>query len=159
MTAVLLTGMSGVGKSTVLVELACRGWSTVDTDMPEWIIHSSDDAASSGERLWHEGHMARLLAAPRSAPLAVAGTVVNQGRFYDRFDAIVLLSAPLETMLQRVVTRNSNPFGRRRAERAAIRRDHADVEPLLRSSATHEISTVRPLHEVVAEIELIAQSA
>lgn len=159
MKAILLTGMSGVGKSTVLVELACRGWSTVDTDMPEWIIHSVGGSAIKGERMWHEGNMSRLLAAPRTAPLAVAGTVINQGLFYDRFDAVVLLSAPLETMLERVVTRESNRFGRRESEREAIRRDHAEVEPLLRASATHEFSTNRPLGDVVADIELIAKNA
>lgn len=149
MTAVLLTGMSGAGKSTVLIELACRGWSVVDTDMPEWIIHGDASSEMPGERLWNEALMTRLLHAPRSTPLAVAGTVRNQGVFTDRFDAIVLLSAPIEIMLERVATRTTNPFGRAAEERVAIRRDHAEVEPLLRASATHECDTARPLDDVV----------
>lgn len=156
MTAILLTGMSGAGKSTVLVELACRGWSTIDTDNPEWIIHAGDDAALPGERLWNEPLIGRVLAAPRAAPLAIAGTVQNQGVFRGRFDAIVLLTAPIETMLERVASRTTNPFGRLDAEREAIRRDHADVEPLLRASATHIIDTTRPLVEVIDAIARIA---
>jgi dephospho-CoA kinase len=36
MTEVLVTGMSGTGKSSVLVELARRGYRVVDTDEPGW---------------------------------------------------------------------------------------------------------------------------
>jgi dephospho-CoA kinase len=37
MASILLTGMSGVGKSTAMAELARRGFDTVDTDCGEWI--------------------------------------------------------------------------------------------------------------------------
>jgi hypothetical protein len=36
--------------------------------------------------------------------------VANQGAVYDRFDAVVLLSAPLEVILDRVAD-GANPFG------------------------------------------------
>jgi len=41
---VLVTGMSGTGKSAVTAELACRGHRVVDTDEPGWIlmIHTAD---------------------------------------------------------------------------------------------------------------------
>ena len=64
--------------------------------------------------------MTRLLVAPRRAHLKVAGTVRNQGEFTDRFDAVVLLSAPIETMLERAATRTTNPFGRSDAQREVI---------------------------------------
>lgn len=38
MTVVLLTGMSGTGKSTLLAEFARRGWETVDTDDEGWCV-------------------------------------------------------------------------------------------------------------------------
>ena len=40
---VLVTGMSGTGKSTALVELARRGFRTVDTDEPGWSTWSERD--------------------------------------------------------------------------------------------------------------------
>lgn len=156
MTAILLTGMSGAGKSTVLLELAFRGWSTVDTDLPEWIDIGAPGSPWPGERIWHEGNMARLLDAPRRAPLAVAGTVINQGMFSDRFAAIILLSAPLEVMLNRVRVRTTNPFGSSDEERAKIAHDHEVVEPLLRGSATHELDTTRPVATIVDEVVRIA---
>lgn len=75
--------------------------------------------------------------------------MANQGRFYDRFDAIVLLSAPIDIVLRRIGERRNNPFGKSAQERAQIIADIAEVEPLLRQAATHEVSTDRPLAEVV----------
>lgn len=141
--AVLVTGMSGVGKSTVLAELARRGYTAVDTDDEGWI------EVIEGEPLWRELLIKKLLDRPRDRPLVVQGTVANQGRFYDRFDAIVLLSAPIDVVLRRIGERSNNPFGKSAHERAHIVADIAEVEPLLRQAATHEISTDRPLAEVV----------
>ena len=45
MTAILVTGMSGTGKSTVLAELERRGHRVVDTDYGDWI----EDVPHAGE--------------------------------------------------------------------------------------------------------------
>lgn len=150
--AVLVTGMSGVGKSTVLAELARRGFAAVDTDDDGWI------EVVDGEPLWREPLIKELLDRPREVPLFVQGTVANQGCFYDWFDAIVLLSAPIEVVLQRIARRTNNPFGKSAQERAQILADIAEVEPLLRQAATHEVSTDRPLIEVVDTVAGIQRS-
>ena len=150
-SAVLVTGMSGVGKSTSLGELARRGFTVVDTDDAGW-IHEVD-----GEPLWREPLVAALLERPRATPLFVQGTVANQGRFYDRFDAVVLLSAPDEVVFDRLARRTDNPFGKTPAERRRVVADIAEVEPLLRQGATHEIVTTRPLGEVVDALVAIAR--
>jgi shikimate kinase len=150
--AVLVTGMSGVGKSTVLAELAGRGYATVDTDDDGWI------EVIDGEPLWREPLIKALLDRPRGVPLFVQGTVANQWHFYDRFDAIILLSAPIDVLLQRIDRRTNNPFGKSAQERAQILADIAEVEPLLRQAATHEVSTDRPLAEVVEIVAGIQRS-
>lgn len=146
MAVVLLTGMSGAGKSTVLAALAERGVETVDTDDPGWI------EVVDGERLWREERVRDLLDRPRDGPLVVSGTVANQGRFRDRFDAVVLLTAPLPVLLERVEHRLTNSYGRTAAERDAVVRDTRDVEPLLRAAATHVVDTTAPLEAVVARV-------
>jgi shikimate kinase len=73
-----------------------------------------------------------------------------------RFAEVVLLSAPLEVMLERIASRDTNPFGKSPEERARIEADTAAVEPLLRSSATVEIDTRRPLAEVVNQLAALA---
>jgi dephospho-CoA kinase len=153
---VLITGMSGTGKSAALAELARRGHRVVDTDYGEWIedVRQPD---GSVEPLWNEERIDALLSGHSDGALFVVGTVANQGRFYSRFDAVVLLSAPLEVILERVATRETNPFGNTEAERAKIADDLAAFEPLLRAGATTEIDTRQPLADVVDELESIAR--
>ena len=103
MRKVLVTGMSGTGKSTALAELRRRGFEVVDTDEPAWTTWSDDEAGY----LWREGPIAELLARDREVPLYVSGTVSNQGRFYPHFDAIVLLSAPADVLLGRIDRRTT----------------------------------------------------
>jgi thymidylate kinase len=89
-------------------------------------------------------------------PLFVSGCVANQGRFYPRFDAVVLLSAPAEVILERVAGRETNDYGKTDAECEQIVRDLATVEPLLRAGATAEIDTRASLADVADELERIA---
>jgi len=96
------------------------------------------------------------LTAPRRGPLFVQGTVANQGRFYPRFGTIVLLSAPAEVVFERLRTR-TNPFGKTAEERARIANDIAEIEPLLRAAATHELHTICPLADTADALVAIAR--
>lgn len=82
--------MSGTGKSAALLELGTLGFDVVDTDEGDWTEWSDREDGY----VWREDLMAELLARAGGPPLYVSGTVTNQGRFYDRFEAVVLLSAP-----------------------------------------------------------------
>ena len=144
---VLVTGMSGVGKSTALAALAQRGFDAVDTDEPGWTDWSDEDG-----HLWREERMAELLERDRDVTLYVSGTVSNQGRFYPSFDAVVLLSAPVDVLLARITTRTTNEYGKSAEQRALILQHVSEVEPLLRATSTHEVDASRPLDEVVAEL-------
>jgi dephospho-CoA kinase len=146
---VFVTGMSGTGKSSALAELARRGQRVVDTDYGDWIEPGS-------EPLWREDRIEALLDERGDGPLFISGCVANQGAFYERFDAVVLLSAPAHVILQRVAVRETNDFGKSEAERERILRDLETVEPLLRRGATDEIDTQSSLGEVVDALERIA---
>jgi dephospho-CoA kinase len=150
--------MSGTGKSSVLAELARRGHSVVDTDFGDW-IEEAPSSEGGAERLWREEAIGSLLDRHDHAVLFVSGCVANQGAFYSRFDAVVLLSAPADVILERVATRKTNTFGRSEAEREAIVRDLAAIEPLLRAGATTELDTRAPLAEVADALERIAAGA
>ncbi|WP_337034894.1 AAA family ATPase [Paenibacillus illinoisensis] len=148
---ILITGMSGTGKSTALAELARKGYRVVDTDYGEWSEHTD----STGW-LWNEERITALLAEHNEGALFISGTVSNQGKFYPFFDAIVLLSAPLEVILERISSRENNPYGKTIAEREEIIHYVHTVEPLLRAGSTFEIDTRKSIEEVTDELERIA---
>jgi dephospho-CoA kinase len=151
MTVVFVTGMSGTGKSAALAELERRGNRVVDTDYGGWV-----DERPGTERVWREDRIDALLDEHDEGLLFVSGCVANQGTFYPRFDAVVLLTAPDEVILERVAARESNDYGKTAEERELILQDLAAVEPLLREGATAEIDTRAPLTDVVDELERIA---
>jgi adenylate kinase family enzyme len=148
---VFVTGMSGTGKSSALAELERRGHRIVDTDYGGWI-------EGEPEPLWREDRITALLDEHGDEALFISGCVANQGKFYERFDAVVLLSAPADVVLERVAGRTTNDFGTSDAERERILSDLAAVEPILRRGATAEIDTRAPLDEVVDALERIASS-
>jgi uridine kinase len=121
----------------------------VDTDYGDW------HEVVGGERLWHEGRIGALLAGiDDDSPelLFVQGTVRNQGRFRDRFDHVVLLSAPREVIIERLMTRSNNPYGKDPAELAETLENLQFVEPLLRKAATLEVVTNVPVSEVAEAV-------
>ena len=157
-----MTGMSGTGKSSALAELGRRGYRVVDTDDPGWreyreYVESSDEL-HRGEWLWVEERMTTLLDSDDGRSLFVGGCSTNQSKFYERFNAVVLLSAPADVILDRVAHRTTNNYGKIPLERAMILDDLANVEPLLRASCTHELDASRPLDAVVADLIAIASS-
>lgn len=91
--AVLVTGMSGAGKSAALVELARRGHRVVDTT----------------------------------------------------------------SLLSRLATRTTNPYGKTAEQRATVLREVAEIEPLLRAGATVEIDTRHPVTQVADTLEALAR--
>lgn len=155
MRRVLVTGMSGTGKSSALAELRLRGFEAVDTDEPGWTEWSDEEDGY----IWREERIAELLARDRETPLIVCGTVSNQGHFYGDFDAVVLLSAPIEVLLDRIAARTTNDYGKSAEERDLILEHVAEIEPLLRATCTHELDASRPLPEVVDDLARIASRA
>jgi dephospho-CoA kinase len=151
---VLVTGMSGTGKSAALAELAKRGFEVVDTDVGGWTEWSDEE----GGYVWREARIAELLDRERDVSLYVSGTVSNQGRFYSRFDAVVLLSAPTDVLLSRIEARATNDYGKSADERALVLEHLSWVEPLLRATCTHELDASLALEDVVAQLVEIGGS-
>lgn len=144
MARVLLTGMSGAGKSTLLAALARRGYRTIDTDYGGWELAGAQ---------WDEARMSALLA--EHPTIAVSGTAENQGRFYDRFEHVVYLYVPLEALLDRVRARTNNPYGKAAEQQADITRYVAEVEPLIRRSATLELDGLLPVQALADRVEAL----
>lgn len=152
MKRVLLTGMSGTGKSSVIQALSARGFKAVDTD-DGWC-----EPLPGSRQRWREDAIGRLLDTEDAEVLFVAGCEENQVRFHRRFDLIILLSVPAEVLAERLASRTTNSFGRAPGELDRVLDDLQAVEPLLRTAATHEIRTTMPLSEVVAAVLHLADA-
>jgi shikimate kinase len=73
-------------------------------------------------------------------------------RLFPLIDKIILLSAPVATIIKRLEARSSKGYGNTEGDRQKVRELIALIEPLLRKSADHEIDTTRPVHATVDEI-------
>jgi adenylate kinase family enzyme len=151
--------MSGTGKSTVLGELGARGYRVVDLDDEGWSVEVPTGDSTGTEQLWHADRVAALLDSGADAPHVVAGCASNQGRFYDRLVAVVLLSVPVDVLRDRLATRRTNEFGKDPIELERILRDLAEVEPLLRATSTTEIDATAPVGQVADAVEALLRES
>ncbi|HKW22860.1 MAG TPA: AAA family ATPase [Ktedonobacterales bacterium] len=167
MKRILVTGMSGTGKSTVIGELATRGYKAVDADTDEyseWVkVVGNTSALGSpawGARdwVWREDRMQALLSTEDADVLFVSGCAANMRTFLPQFDHVVLLSAPADILVERLRTRTTNSYGKDPEEITRMLELVETVEPLLRRAAGHEIDTSAPLSDVVAALLRLAQA-
>ena len=154
--------MSGTGKSTLISELAARGYKAIDVDSDEWsqwVEVELNDPTSPGtpvepgrDWVWREDRVQDLLSTEDADVLFVSGCAKNMVKFYPQFDHIILLSAPATVIVERLAARTTNPYGKRPEEVARVLGLLQTVEPLLRRAASHEIDTGVPLEHVVARV-------
>lgn len=162
MRRVLITGMSGVGKSSVALRLNALGHKAVDMDGPEYTQHvvfeRPDRYGSTEDWIWREDRLSELLDQEDADVLFVCGTATNMAKFYPRFDRVVLLTASDGLIVERMTKRTNNPYGH---EAGDVERQLAlkpIVEPMLRRAADAVIDTSAPLDDVVRRIVAIAAS-
>lgn len=163
MKRVLITGMSGTGKSAVVAALAARGYKAVDADEPgfsEMVGVPDGELTGLGpgaDWVWREDRIAALLATEDADVLFVSGCSPNQGKFYEQFDHVVLLTAPAAVIAERLATRTTNDFGKDPDELSRALQLQQEIEPLLRRRAHIELDTTASLDDVIAAI--LRQSA
>ncbi|MDH2445515.1 AAA family ATPase [Amnibacterium sp. CER49] len=143
---VLLTGMSGTGKSTLVAELRGRGFAAFDADDDGYAVPGAD-----GRWSWRVEEVRGLLAQHRDQDVVFfAGCSEEQGRL--PFERRVLLTAPETVLLERLRSRTTNPYGRSDRERAQVLADLREVEPLLRASADLVVDATEPVRALADRV-------
>jgi len=117
MAIIFITGLSGVGKSTVLEQLGREGYHVVDTDYN--YVRAIKNGATT-ERVWDEEKIINLIKRSKQSHLFISGCYSNQSKFYRHFKHVVLLKAELDVMLERVTKRTTNSYGKSAEEMAEI---------------------------------------
>ena len=166
MKRILLTGMSGTGKSTVISQLKVLGFKAVDLDTGEfshWIDVEPDCSryelpAQGRDWVWRVDRVERLLAEEDTDVLFVSWCAENMTALLPRFDHVILLSAPAQVIAQRLRTRSNNRFGKRPEELTQVMALMQSVEPLLRKVADTEIDTTVELRQIVTTVLALAEA-
>ena len=148
MKRLLLTGMSGTGKSAVLQLLCAEDTITIDLDGSEWVEWNP----MTGDRQFRILPLLEYMRKNAGKNIVLAGCEANQGELYDSLDAVILLTAPLSVMRERIERRKDNPYGKTSGEWAQIVDDKERIEPLLAGTCTYICRTDRPMEEVVRDI-------
>jgi dephospho-CoA kinase len=160
---VLLTGVSGTGKSSAIARLAELGNVAIDADAPGYsaeVPAPEDELTGIGpgrDWVWQEDAIRAILDRPDPV-IFLSGCSPNQGAFYPALTHVILLTASPALITERLTTRTNNPFGKDPGELERALALQAEIEPLLRRSATHVIDTSAPLDEVVEEVLRVSEA-
>jgi broad-specificity NMP kinase len=142
---VLLTGMSGTGKSALVRELRRRGHAAYDADDDGF-----SEPRADGRWGWRADRVADLLARHADGLVFFAGCSEEQADL--PFDLRVLLTVPRPVLVERLRTRTTNDYGRGPDELAQVLADLDAVEPLLRRSADLVLSTTASPRELADRV-------
>ena len=142
MSAVLITGMSGAGKSTIAGVLARRGLASLDADDDPMLARSVDS---------HGLDVLIRIAAP--ATVYVCGGAANELELADRFTRVFVLEMDEPTMLARLdAPSRDNEWGRIGDTREHLRRRLPGHQKRLRAFGAIPIDARQPLDQVVDAI-------
>ena len=166
MSAVLITGQSGAGKSTVAEVLTRLGLTAIDADDDPLLARSVDAEGNVVEDesvpdfawlarhswAWDPARLDELIRAAVPVTLYVCGGAANELELADRFTKMFLLEMDEPTMLARLDARPNNDWGRIGDTREYLRRRLPGYQARLRAFGAIPIDARQPLDHVVNAI-------
>ena len=171
MPLVLVTGISGSGKSAVCVALQQRGLEAHDMDLDgiaAWVHRASGvpapmtDVADSGARTaeWLAAHEWRVVPSRVEAlaqgsgdqSVFLCGMASNQDDVSHLFAVVICLDVDEATLRDRLATRTSNDFGRSEHELTAILGWRDAVQDAYRRGGAVIVDATLPLDDVVQTV-------
>ena len=161
-----ITGIPGVGKSSVIEELNKKGITSFDVDAMEGLCHWKHEP--SGERVeyypgigkdWLDRHeyfcdieKLKDILNKCNGIVVAAGIVSNQDEFLGLFDKVFLLHCDEETFLHRLDTRTNHHFAKDKSEQEHVLGYYKEFENDMINHGAVSIKTNAPLKDVVDKI-------
>lgn len=169
MSLIYITGISGVGKSTIRDELINRGYDAYDTDegdIANWsnkqtgIKADGPDARQDRTKEWLEQHewimskerILELAGETSNRTVFLCGMASYQEDLRDLFSEVICLELDEENIKHRIVTRTTNNFGKSKDELEDILSWHKSFEEENRKKGALMIDAAKPVEEIVDEI-------
>jgi hypothetical protein len=168
MSAVLITGCSGAGKSTIAPVLARRGLVSIDSDDDPSLARFVDAAGAvvveepaapdfawlaRHSWAWDPARLDELIRAAAPATLYICGGADNELELADRFTQVFLLEIDEPTMLARLdARRDYHDWGRIGDTREYLRRKLPELQDRLRAFGAIPIDATQPLDQVADAI-------
>src|SRR5580704_12757141 len=167
MSAVLITGCAGAGKSAIATVLARRGLECIDDDEDPFLARFVDPAGAVVEERaepdfawlsrhsweWDPARLDELIRAAAPATLYLCGGADNQHELAGRFTQVFLLEIDEPTMLARLdARRDHHDWGRIGDTREYLRRKLPVLQDRLRASGAIPVDARQPLDQVVDAI-------
>ncbi len=166
MSAMMITGCSGAGKTAIAAVLARRGLAAIDADDDPLLARSVDAAGNVAEEpaapdfawlarhswAWNPARLDELIQAAAPATLYVCGGAANELELAGRFTQVFLLEIDEPTMLARLDARQDNDWGRIGDTREYLRRFLPGYQARLRASGAIPVDARQPLGQVADAI-------
>ncbi|HET7014361.1 MAG TPA: hypothetical protein VFI65_10650 [Streptosporangiaceae bacterium] len=163
----LVTGISGAGKSTIASEFARRGLAVLESDEDPWLARFVDcegavveepeapDLAWLTEHFWNwdPARLDELIRAAAPSMLYVCGGADNQIELANRFTHVILLEIDEPTMLARLDDPDRyNHWGRIGDTREFLRHRLRGYQEELRAHGAIPVDATQPIEQVVDAI-------
>lgn len=165
---VLLTGIAGTGKSTIIKALNEKGFVSLDLhDIPGLFFWQDKETREKVQytpvesREWFEtvdrlcdiSRLKEILSQYDNVVVAGATSGSNQEEFLSLFDKIILLQADPETLVRRMQTRiNKSGYGKTKAEQEDNIEWQKEFDPKILSYGAIPISTEGEITDAVDNI-------
>jgi hypothetical protein len=167
MGAVLITGSSCAGKSSLARVLTSRGRCAIDTDNDPRLTRWVDESGRAAECpdapdlawltrhgwVWDPDRLDELIAASAAETVFLCGGAYNEADLMDRFERVFLLAIDEPTMLARLDSPGrDNEWGRVGDTRELLRQRLPGYQSNLRALGAIPVDATMPLDEVADAI-------
>lgn len=163
---ILITGVAGTGKSTVLQELQKRNFSGLGIDetpgLSYWvnkqhgfqIVERADFTEEFlAEHDWIcDVDLVEAILTNSSKPVFLCGSADNIEHCMKLCDMVFLLQCPVEVSLERIISRVGNKYGKSEAAQAALRSYQQVYNEQCLALGAISIDATQPVEKVVEDM-------